>query len=55
MSKQKASLPTPLQRERGVKCLVGAWLLCLFVLVIALHLLLFPLVEPYIFYYLALL
>ena len=28
-----------------MKCLVGAWLLCLFVLVIALHRLLFPLVR----------
>ena len=27
-----------------MKCLVGTWLLCLFVFVIALHLLLFPLV-----------
>ena len=41
---QLASPPTPLQGERGVKCLVGAWLLCLFGFVIALLLLLFPLV-----------
>jgi len=32
-----ASPPAPLQGERGVKCLVGAWLLCLLVLVVALH------------------
>ncbi len=38
--------PRPLSKGRGgVKCLVGAWWLCLFVLVITLHLLLFPLVE----------
>ena len=39
-----ASPPTSLQEERGVKCLVWACLLCLLVLVIALHTLLFSLV-----------
>ena len=41
---QPASPPNPLQGERGVKCLVEAWLLRLLVLVIALHPLLFTLV-----------
>ena len=43
-----ASPPTPLQGERGVKCLVGAWWLCLFVLEITLHSLLFALLLHYI-------